>query len=125
MVPDTEWAAAAHPTAPEVPGVPRVASKESAWHGRDALRMVAGAWSDGCLSARHRHAEPALSGHGPYGTSTAHIVRTESRRLIITRQRITAPTRALAFSKHSRRRAVRGTQKTGEPLPPTTSKDTR
>src|SRR5664280_1199887 len=30
-----------------VPGVPTFASKESAWHGRDALGMVAGAWSDG------------------------------------------------------------------------------
>ena len=27
-----------------VPGVPTFASKESAWHGRGALRMVAGAW---------------------------------------------------------------------------------
>jgi len=38
--------------------------------------------------ARRRHGESALSGHGPYGTS-AQIVRTESRRLIITGQRIT------------------------------------
>jgi hypothetical protein len=40
--------------------------------------------------ARRRHAELALSGHRPYGTS-AQIVRTESRRLIITGQRISAP----------------------------------
>ncbi len=42
----------------------------------------------GVPPARRRHAESALSGHGPHGTS-AQIVRTESRRFIITGQRIT------------------------------------
>jgi hypothetical protein len=45
--------------------------------------------------ARRRHAESALSGHRPSGTS-AQIVRTESRRVIMTGQRQSAPTRALA-----------------------------
>jgi hypothetical protein len=40
--------------------------------------------------ARRRHAESALSGHGPYGTS-AQIVRTESPHLIISWQRRTNP----------------------------------
>jgi uncharacterized protein (DUF342 family) len=59
--------------------------------------------------ARRRHAESALSRHRPYGTS-AQIVRTESRRVNITGQRISAPTRALAARKHPRRRAARSTQ---------------
>jgi len=46
-----------------VPGIATLASKESPWHCRDALRMIAGARSDGYRQPRHLHAESALSGH--------------------------------------------------------------
>jgi hypothetical protein len=75
--------------------------------------------------ARRRHAESALSGHGPYGTSV-QIVRTESRRLIITGQRRTArrvcsgTASTLWIGQHpARRELVFGCrQRTSSALPP-------
>jgi len=88
-------------------------SKEPAWHGRCALRMVLG-FVGRVPPARRRHGESALTGFGrpPQGTS-AHIARTECGSVIIIGQRRTARTRALTVRKHPRRRAVRGTQQTG------------
>jgi hypothetical protein len=63
----------------------------------------------------HRHRRPGWRRCRPFSDieamhrQSAQIVRTELLTPGSVKQRITAPTRALAVRKHARRRAIRGT----------------